>query len=120
MSALNFRKAPLQFALEIERRLKRSNPDARLDQESVKLVTIPGTHYDAALFVFEEKGNLRLVAELARPDMPHIYCGYSIKPDEAQKTAAKMVAALLGLSERIRSDARFGRRVISLNGFVRP
>jgi hypothetical protein len=66
---MHFRPAPLQFVLAIKRRLEQTNPGARLDEKSVRLVGVPMTQFDATIFLFEQNGKTKLVAELARPDL---------------------------------------------------
>lgn len=115
-----FRPAPLQFVLEVKRRLEKTTPGARLDEQSVRLVAIPKTHFDATIFIFELNGKFRLVAELARPDLPHVYAGKIVDPKSRASIARALLWTVSQLGYRILKDARFSRgSIIRLNGFAR-
>jgi|GEM_PF-5065653 len=117
--SVHFRPAPLLFVLEIQRRLEKTNPGARLDEKSVKLVAIPQTQFDATIFMFEHGGKTRLVAELARPDLPHIYAGKTVDPKSRRSMGTAMIWVITHLGFRILHDARFARgNIIHLNGFA--
>lgn len=107
----NFRPAPESVERAVERRLEKFNPGATLVKKSVKLCPIPGTQFDATVFRYVSKGRLALCAELAKPDLPHIYASFALK-DNARANAAVILSAVLSLSKRIRTDARFNRNVI--------
>lgn len=115
----HFRPAPLQFVLAVKRRLEKTAPGARLDEKSVKLVAIPQTQFDATIFMFENGGKVRMVAELARPDLPHIYAGKSVDPKSGKSVAAAIIWTLTHLGFRILHDPRFTRgNIIRINGFA--
>jgi hypothetical protein len=115
---MNIRPAPLQFILAIKRRLEKTAPTAVLDEKSVKLVAIPRTHFDATVFMFSKEGKTRLVAELARPDLPHIYAGKTLGPNKAGSAAA-LVWVITQIGYRILRDPRFSReKIVQINGFV--
>jgi hypothetical protein len=116
---MHFRPAPLQFVLAIKRRLEQTNPGARLDEKSVRLVGVPMTQFDATIFLFEQNGKTKLVAELARPDLPHIYVGKTLPPDASKRaTAAALVWCITHIGYRILHDSRFSRgNIIRVNGF---
>jgi hypothetical protein len=114
---MNLRPAPLQIVLALKARLVKTTPAGRLIEDSVKLCSIPGTLYDATLFQFDIAGKLRFVAEFCRPDLPHIFVGKTLYPNKSRYNAGVMLAALLGLSETIRSDRRFRPRILQINGF---
>jgi hypothetical protein len=116
---MNIRPAPLQFILAIKRRLETTTPGAVLDEKSVKLVAIPQTHFDATVFMFSKGGKTKLVAELARPDLPHIYAGKTVDPNEAGSAAA-LVWVITQIGYRILRDPVFSRgNIIQINGFSR-
>lgn len=116
---MNFRPAPLPVVLAVKRRLETSNPGARLDEESVRLVAIPQTHFDATIFLFEHAGKVRLVAELARDGLPHVYAGKVINVKSSRTaTAAAIIWAIAQLGWRILNDPRFGKNIVRLNGFA--
>jgi hypothetical protein len=109
---INARPAPLQLALEVKRRLEKANPGARLTTDAVQLVAIPGVPFDATVFCFEQKRKCVLVAELARPGLPHIYNSAEIIPGKAKESAGVLLSALLGLAHTIKTDPRFQRNII--------
>ena len=109
----NFRKAPDSIVEQVRRRLEKSTPDAELEHGSVKLCPIPGTAFDATVFRYTLQRDAKrarrvLVAELARPDVPHVYAAYSVTSN-AILNAARIVAAILSLAKTIREDPRFER-----------
>jgi hypothetical protein len=90
-----FRKATARTISEVERRLEKAHPCARLEKDSVKLTPIFGTPFDATVFVFREKDpaligvNRRiLVGELARRDVPHVYQAYQLTENKIKKRVA--------------------------------
>jgi hypothetical protein len=110
-----FRKATARTISEVERRLEKAHPCARLEKDSVKLTPIFGTPFDATVFVFREKdpafiGAYRriLVGELARRDVPHVYQAYQLTENKI-KNASLFVGLIFSLSKRIRKDRRFDR-----------
>jgi hypothetical protein len=107
----NFRKAPDSIVEQVRRRLEKSTPGAEL--ESVKLCSIPGTAFDATIFKYRNKGRRAVVAELARPDLPHIFRAFALT-DNAIANAARIVGAVFSLAKRIREDRRFERNIIVL------
>jgi hypothetical protein len=112
---MNARTAPLQMALEVKRRLAKANPGARLTTEAVKLVSIPGVPFDATVFCFEQAGKCVLVAELARPGLPHIYNSAAVQPGQPKQSAGALLKALLGLAHTIKTDPRFQRNIVTLD-----
>lgn len=126
---INSRPAPLPFVLAVKRRLEATTPGARLDEESVRLVAIPKTHFDAVVFLFEhETGSpprtkFCLVAELARPDLPHVYAGKTVDPKSRASMGTALLWVITQLGYRILTDRRFSRGNImpvrlGLNGFA--
>lgn len=118
---MNVRRAPTQLALKVKRRVEKANPGARMDEAAVNLVSIPGTLWDATIFLFEQKGQLVLVGEIGadRPDIPHVYASGTLDPKDKKSNVRVMAKVLLTLSQRIQHDPRFGRasgRIIQLNG----
>lgn len=114
---MNFRPAPLSFVLAVRRRLEKSNPGARLDEKSVRLVALPQTHFDATIFLFEHGGKVRLIAEVARPGMPHIFTGKTVNLESPRVLAAAMVWVITQLGWRVLNDSRFQSNIVQLNGF---
>lgn len=115
---MNIRPAPESIVARVKARLERAHPGAALARDAVKLVSIPSTPFEATVFCFEWQGKLVLVVELDRPDFPHVYQAATVKPGDAKGNARAMVKGLLGLAQTVRSDARFRRQVVSLNGNV--
>jgi hypothetical protein len=111
----NVRRAPRQIMRAVKHRLAKVNPGANLVAESVRLARIPGTHYEATIFLFESKGKVVFVAELLRSGLPHIYQSHLVTRD-ARRNLENLGVALLTLSKTVISDPRFGRNIISLNG----
>jgi hypothetical protein len=109
----NFRKAPESIVEAVERRLERAMPGTQLEKRSVKLCAVPGTHFDATIFRYRKNGRRFLVAELARPDLPHVYASYPVS-DNAIQNAARIIAALFSLAKRIRIDPKFQSNIIVL------
>jgi hypothetical protein len=107
------------MALEVKRRLEKSNPGANLSVDAVKLVAIPGVPFDATVFCFEQASNIVMVVELARPGLPHIYNSAAVRPGRPKDSAAVMLKGLVGLAHTIRTDPRFKRNIITLNGHGR-
>lgn len=121
---MNIRSAPIQFVLQIKRRLEKTMPGAVLDEASVKLISLPHTQFDATVFMFRDKdAKVRLVAELARPDLPHIYAGKTIHdPKSRRELAGALVWVCAHLGYKILNDARFSRgniiQLSNINGFA--
>lgn len=116
---MNIRPAPLQIILAVKRRLATAHPAAVLDEKSVKLVPIPQTHFDATIFIFQENGKHRLIAEFCRPELPHIYAGKTVDPT-AKGFVIAVVWVMTQIGFRILHDPRFSRGtfVRPLNGFA--
>lgn len=109
---MNVRRAPTAVALRVKRRLETSNPGARLEEAAVNLVSIPGTLWDATVFLFEQKGQLTLVGEVGegRPDIPHVYASGKIDPKDKQSNVKIMAKVMFALQQRVLRDPRFSRR----------
>lgn len=120
---MNIRPAPFSVMLGVKRRLEKSNPGAVLDEQSVKLVAIPQTQFDATIFIFsaaDSPGRTggaastlarkhRLIAELCRPGLPHIFAGRIVDP-EGKGGALALVWVVAQLGWRILNDPRFSSR----------
>lgn len=120
---LNPRPAPLEFALAVKRRLQKSHPGAELSTDSVKLVALPGAPYDATVFTFALRDakapsghKLVMVAELCKPDLPHIYQAATVDPKDKKQNAIALLKLIGGLANTVRTDRRFQRNIITLNG----
>jgi hypothetical protein len=118
---MNFRPAPQKIILAVKRRLAAG---AQLVEDSVKLCAIPGTPFDATLFIFVSPVAAGVsparvfVAELGadRGETPHIYNSKVLPPNDDSKEIAKiMFESILGLAQTIRTDSRFQPSIITLN-----
>jgi hypothetical protein len=118
---INARPAPLPFVLAVKRRLETTTPGARLDEESVRLIAIPKTQFDAVVFLFEHNKQFRLIAELARPDLPHVYAGKTVDPKSRASMGTALLWVITQLGYRILTDRRFSRgNIVQINGFAHP
>lgn len=117
---MNVRTAPTLVALDVKRRLAVANPKARMEEAAVKLVSIPGTLWDATVYLFEQDGKLVLVGELGhnRPDIPHVYASGTVDPNDKKSSVSVLAKVIFALGVRVTADPRFNRggKIIRLNG----
>lgn len=112
------RMAPRQVRRAVKRRLEKSHPGAVLAENTVKLVPIIGTHFEATMFCFQTNGKTPaevFVMELDRPGLPHVYSAHKIDRSDPKAMVVAIVSAMASLQKTITTDPRFqqgGNRIV--------